>query len=53
MGTSLERRTLDRQQVRRSDDDWLDYWVDGGKFHAACGARNLADALAAFVSWAD
>jgi hypothetical protein len=52
MGTPLEGRVLDRQQTRRDEDDWLDYGAENGKFHAACGPRNLGEAITSFLAWA-
>ena len=46
--TELEGRTFDRRSTRRSEDDWLDVWSDGSKFHAAAGPSNLAEAIVTF-----
>lgn len=47
-GTGLEGRTLDRQVIERSPDDWLQAWSDGVKFRVAAGPDNLGEAINAF-----
>lgn len=49
-GTTAEGVRLDRHVAGRTEDDWLQVWVEDGVFHAACGPHNLHDALQAFRS---
>ncbi|MFG2177529.1 immunity 53 family protein [Streptomyces abikoensis] len=51
-GTGLEDREYPRQQVSRSEDDWVCAWIAEKSFHAACGPGNLTEALSLFRSWA-
>ena len=54
VGTELAGagEAYERREVHRSEDDWCVTWVDAGKFHAACGPTNLAEALHEFRAWA-
>lgn len=52
-GTSLEGRGLARQQIERSESDWIHWWVADGKFEGAGGPQNLTDILLAFRTWAE
>jgi hypothetical protein len=52
-GTSVQDRDLDREEVHRSDEDWLVVWRDdAAQWHAACGPHNLEEAVERFLSWA-
>lgn len=51
-GTALAGLEYERHQVHRSDDDWLDSWVEREKWHLACGPLNLAEGLHIFRMWA-
>ena len=52
-GTSVEDRALDREEVHRSEEDWLVVWRDdAAQWHAACGPHNLEEAVERFLSWA-
>jgi immunity protein 53 of polymorphic toxin system len=53
VGTPLADASFDRHEIHRSDDDWVACWVVEDAFHAACGPRNLEEALQVFVDWAD
>lgn len=47
--TSEEDRVWpERHSVHRSDDDWVEAWVQDKEFNAACGPLNLAEALHIF-----
>jgi hypothetical protein len=46
--TEAEGRVLAGVRLERSETDWLDYKADGQEFTAACGSRNLDEALLAF-----
>ncbi len=52
-GTELEGRTLQRQVVERSEDDWWQAWSDGSKFHVAAGPANLTEAVEGFRGFAE
>ena len=51
-GTDLDGREFDRIKVERSENDWLQAWLDGGNWHAACGPLNLDESIGIFVTWA-
>ena len=51
-GTSLAERDLARIEDHRGQRDWLVCWVEDAQFRAACGPRNLDEALAAFLDFA-
>ncbi|TJZ98306.1 immunity 53 family protein [Actinacidiphila oryziradicis] len=50
--TDLEEREYPRQDVNRSTQDWVRTWTAEKTFHAACGPRNLTEALTLFRTWA-
>ncbi len=50
-GTEAEHRTLAPVKVTRTESDWIRYWIDNKKFHAAMGARNLTEAIQTFFTW--
>lgn len=47
-GASLDGRKFDRVKVERSDNDWIQAWVEENTWHAACGPLNLDEALGIF-----
>ncbi len=49
--TRAEGRTLERVRIERTEDDWIDYWVEKKAFHAACGPLNLSETIKIFVEW--
>ena len=51
--TSLAGQPYERQQVHRSEHDWLVTWQEDNHFHAACGPLNLGEALHTFRRWAE
>lgn len=51
-GTGLEERAFDRIRVERTENDWLQAWTESRTWNAACGARNLVEAIDAFLAWA-
>lgn len=51
-GTALAGRAFERAETHRTEDDWLVCWVEGEQFRAACGSRNLDEALDTFLGWA-
>ncbi|MFD7844827.1 immunity 53 family protein [Nocardia sp. NPDC059764] len=50
--TDLADQEYPRQQIDRSEHDWVHAWTAGQTFHLACGPRNLTEALALFRVWA-
>ena len=46
--TDLSGIQVPREEVNRSDDDWLTFVVEADVFDGACGSRNLSELLAAF-----
>jgi hypothetical protein len=53
LDTPLADRAFDKVEIHRSEDDWLVCKVENGRFEAACGPRNLTEALIAFLDWSD
>jgi hypothetical protein len=51
-GSDAANRPYERLDIRRSEEDWLICWVENAQFQAACGPRNLIEALAVFLQWA-
>jgi hypothetical protein len=51
-GTTLSARSFDCHERHRNEDDWLVAWRQADSFHAACGPRNLTEALRLFLEWA-
>jgi len=50
-GTKGESKTLDRMKLERTENDWLQYWVENRKFNAACGPKNLSEMIDIFCEW--
>jgi hypothetical protein len=49
--TELEDRSLAREEsIEPMTTGWLG-WIENGRYRAACGPLNLAEALAAFLAW--
>ena len=57
--TDLEEVPYSPTRTERSQEDWLQCWREGpgervpSQFKVYCGARNLEEALAGFLDWAD
>jgi hypothetical protein len=51
--TSLAGKPYERQQVHRSQHDWVITWEENNHFRAACGPLNLGEALHTFRRWAE
>jgi hypothetical protein len=49
--TPLAAAKLERVVVDRTDDDWVQYWVENGVFKGCCGTRNLSELLRLFTEW--
>jgi len=52
-GTKGENKSLDRMKLERTENDWLQCWVENRKFHAGCGPKNLSEAIDIFCDWFD
>jgi hypothetical protein len=52
-GTNLDGRKFDRVKVERSENDWVQAWVEVNTWHAACGPLNLDEALGTFNAWVE
>jgi hypothetical protein len=50
--TANAGRGFERQETHRDEYDWIVYWVENDEFNAACGPRNLGEALSVFLDWA-
>ena len=49
--TPLAGAQLDRIVIDRTDDDWVQYWVEDGVFKGCGGVRNLSEILRWFGEW--
>jgi hypothetical protein len=43
--------SLEKQQIDRSEQDWIHYSTEDGKFTAACGPLHLSEGIALFLDW--
>jgi hypothetical protein len=50
-GTEFESRTEDPRRIERSEVDWIHWWVEDDRFHAAGGPGNLEEMLRTFRGW--
>ena len=50
-GTPLQNKSFNEIKLNRTDDNWIHCWVENKKFNAACGPRNLDEALEIFINW--
>ena len=54
VGTDLEGREFPRlARGLESEASWSVCWTEKDRFHAACGAKDLAEVLGTFRRWAD
>jgi immunity protein 53 of polymorphic toxin system len=51
--TKKEGSALERVRIDRTDNDWIQYWVEKLEFHIACGPTNLSETIGIFVRWFD
>ena len=51
-GTALAEREFEDAELHRSEQDWWVCWLEQERFRAACGPRNLEEALQRFLDWA-
>jgi hypothetical protein len=52
LDTPLEGRPFITVSIERSEHDWLHCQREGNSFTAACGPRNLTEAIECFRAWA-
>jgi hypothetical protein len=56
-GTNLEDKQMDRIEITRNKQDWLDCWIECDKykykFQGAGGPNNLEKMLTLFKNWAE
>lgn len=50
-GTTRQNTELERVEINRTENDWIQYWVEKKQFNIACGPRNLTEAASIFVRW--
>ena len=51
--TVAERKELAKVEIERSGEDWLHYWVEKKRFHAAGAPLNLREAIRKFREFVD
>ena len=51
--TKKQNAILERVRIDRSENDWLQYWVEKQDFRIACGPTNLTEAIDIFCVWFD
>jgi hypothetical protein len=49
--TSLEGKHLERVIIDRTEEDWVQYWVENGVFKGRGGVKNLSEMLRLFADW--
>ena len=47
--TRAEGRIVQRVRIERTEDDWINYWVQKKTFHGWCGPLNLSETIKIFV----
>jgi len=52
-GTKKQYSLSARVRIDRSDNDWIQYWVEKQQFQIACGPMNLSEVIETFVHWFD
>src|ERR1700758_2079372 len=50
-GTRRQNAELERVKIERTDDDWIQYWVEKKQFNIACGPKNLTEAVSIFIRY--
>ncbi|MDJ0731330.1 MAG: immunity 53 family protein [Crocosphaera sp.] len=51
--TEFENCKFDEVSIKRSDNDWIDCFVNDGKFQGAGGSFNLLEILNIFKDWVE
>jgi hypothetical protein len=52
-GTDLEGQAFERRKVDRTENDWVQCWVENEKFEARSGPLNLSEAIGIFRAWVE
>jgi hypothetical protein len=52
-GTRKQDYVLERKRIERTENDWIQYWIDKQQFRIACRPLNLSEATEIFVRWFD
>jgi Immunity protein 53 len=50
--TPFSSRDYQRVDTHRTEHDWVVTWREDQRWCAACGPRNLGEAIATFLDWA-
>jgi hypothetical protein len=51
--TRKQDYVLERKRIERTENDWIQYWIDKQQFRIACGPLNFSEATEIFVRWFD
>ena len=51
--TKRQGSSLERVKIDRTENDWIQYWVENYEFQIACGPMNLSEAIEIFIRWFD
>jgi hypothetical protein len=51
--TKKQASSQARIAINRSDNDWIQYWVEKQEFQIACGPMNLSESIEIFIHWFD
>lgn len=44
---------LERKKIDRTENDWIQSWIEKKQFHVLCGPLNFSEAAEIFVRWFD
>jgi hypothetical protein len=51
--TKTKNRQLEHTRIERTENDWINYWVEKKEFKARMGPTNLSEAIKIFCQWFD
>jgi Immunity protein 53 len=49
--TKHQDRKLEQVKIERTNDDWIQFWIEKQQFRAACGPCNLSETINLIVRW--
>jgi hypothetical protein len=49
--TTKQGTALEKIEIKRSEQNWIIYWVAENRFHVACGPENLSEAISLYIQW--
>jgi len=49
--TRKQDSVLERKRTDRTENDWIQYWIEKQQFRIVCGPANLSEAVEIFVQW--